>query len=460
MATVLRRPDAPFTIGVSCPGCGSEVDLEQGFFVTTCKHCGSVLRVLAPDVPPAFCAVPKIDPSRARVAVDRYLKAQGLPLTSSQHAVKSILYPYWKIDALAVKVRHVTEDVPVSGETDAGDQPQPGQQSRRTVSLAPYTLTVSAGVIDDLVPASIGLRAGYLKLRPYDANLCPQGYEALRIVREWGDALARAESSTRAITNSIGDSSNDNRTDLLCARASIIYFPYLIIESYGPTVRRAVVDAVSGRVAGCDERSMDEIVSATPESESQTSFGQLGIEFHRCATCGQNLPSEPSYLYACRNCGRLTRLGPAKGIEIENVEPLPDDLLVPFWRITSATGAASAMIPAFRIANAEAGYRLAHRMTGAAPRLRTIATGPSASSQIAPVNVDASEARVLADVVSFRHALERNENAKFVESGPPQATSLVFVPFHPDEYFWVDSVLGAVTFERALLRCARGETVR
>ena len=43
-----------YSIGVTCPGCGGKLKLDQDFFVLPCKHCGSVLRVQMPEVPPAF----------------------------------------------------------------------------------------------------------------------------------------------------------------------------------------------------------------------------------------------------------------------------------------------------------------------------------------------------------------------------------------------------------------------
>lgn len=459
MATALKQPDTPFSVGVSCPGCGGEVDLQQDFFVTTCTHCGSVLRVLAPDVPPAFYAVPKINASQARPAVDRYLKEHGMPLTNSHPVIKSILYPYWKIDGLAIKIRHVTEEPPVSDETGASEDARPERQFRRSVSMSPYTHTVAAGVADDLIPVSIGLRAGYLKLRPYDTDLLPLGYEAMTLARDWSDALARAKTSTQAITSATGDRLQGNRTDLSCMRASVVYVPYLIIEWYGRTIMRAAVDAVSGRVAGYAERPTDEMAVVSAEPNAHFNFGLLGIEFHRCAICGRDLPTEPSYVYTCANCGRLTLLGPLRHHAIECAPSRPDDLLVPFWRVKPTDSAIPVMIPAFRIANAEAGYRLARRMTGAASRLKTTVTPPT-SNHCAPVNIEPAEARALADTIAFRHALEYNDKACFVASSPDTPASLVFVPFHPDDYFWTDSVLGVVTFERALTRPAQCGSIR
>ena len=55
------------------------------------------------------------------------------------------------------------------------------------------------------------------------------------------------------------------------------------------------------------------------------------------------------------------------------------------------------MVPAFRIANAEAGYRLARRMTGAVSKLHANTAPLSETSHMAPVNVDRREAQALAD---------------------------------------------------------------
>jgi predicted RNA-binding Zn-ribbon protein involved in translation (DUF1610 family) len=443
MATALTKAEAGFSIGATCPGCGGEVELSQDFFVTTCRHCGSVLRLLIPQAPTAYIARPKIQPAQARAALDRYLKEQQRPLTGPDCETREILYPYWKLDALTVKVRMVTEEIPSFSEDQNAYARTPEKRIRRTVALAPLTLTVACGPPDPAMPATIGLRADYLKLRPFESGDQPSDYSVMPVTQDGDVALERIQSSTRTLDSLVGTPAGwQHRTELVGTRASVIYMPYVVLTMGGNHPLRAAVDAVSGRVVSCGPDAPDIAASA----ERSTPVGHVGLELHRCTTCGEDLPGKASLVYCCRNCGKITMLGGAHGSEILCAAHNEDDLLVPFWRCSNS------IVPAFRISNAEAMYRLAQRITGADGKI-LFEGSFDAASRLAPAGVTPDEAIALDQIITFREQIEANPRASFqLASKMNRPTDLLFIPFQPRDYFWVDSILDTISFERALLR--------
>ncbi len=68
--TQTSKNQSGFYIGVGCPGCGGELALESEFFVISCDHCGSVLRVTLPEIPPAYMVAAKVSKREARFGID------------------------------------------------------------------------------------------------------------------------------------------------------------------------------------------------------------------------------------------------------------------------------------------------------------------------------------------------------------------------------------------------------
>jgi len=102
--------------------------------------------------------------------------------------------------------------------------------------------------------------------------------------------------------------------------------------------------------------------------------------------------------------------------------------------------------------NFEAMYRLAKRMSAASPRLELV-TAESIDKRFVPVDIGMNSALTTAGLVIYREMLRRSQDAspEDVQFSPDEA-SLFFASFHPQSYFYVDSSLGAVTFEKSLVR--------
>lgn len=461
-----RKNKGGFFVSVTCPGCGGELDLDSNFFVLDCKHCGSVHRILMPDRPAAFLAPIRANISEARFAIDRHLKERGLPLTGAGLFFKKLYYPYWKIDAVLFKVRNRIERRVVTIEDDYATDAS-FEKEQTEISLTPYMTTIPGGCDMNGIPHSIGIRAEYIKMVPFaDAELDDE-FDPLPVTRSWESVREALLKRADALGNIIQADFGINRTEIFYPKASLVYFPYYVVESYpGKDYNRFVVDAVTGR--------LEQHVTRKPDSESMAYTdpvgyepGELKIVPHRCGNCGVDLPKDHSYVYICPNCEQLAVLDIRSNLsEVAFVEtPAPSkDRLFPFWsfgvsgeqmndlkRIFGGIYSSDRLvIPAFEVRNFDAVCRLAKRISAAHPKLE-LRTVDQFDNRFMPVRVNSDEALMLADIFIHRERYSSAGRAGTDDPFRPRDIQLFYAPFHLESYFYVDSVLNAVTFEKQLV---------
>lgn len=466
--TQTSKNQTGFYIGVGCPGCGGELKLEEGFFVIACGHCGSVLRVTMPEQPPAYLVSARVSEREARFTIDRYLKENGLPLTDSGLQFKRIYYPYWKVDAVLLKVRNRIETREHGCDED-GRAEYVTEKEKTDISLTPYSTTLPAGAEFDGMPVGLGVRTSYLKLMPFSRANTQDGFEPLQVVNSWSVTAEKLLSRINSLAHLDEAAFGKNRTELFRPVASLVYFPYLVAESYsGGEFSRFVVDGVTGRMMDHVDRSEYSDESAPVDSE-QIEFGQLGVDFHRCPNCGEDLPATQSIMYVCANCHQLISLEPSDkniGAVLMTVPAGSEtDGLFPFWSLTMTPDVQTRLqrlfgglfrserlvLPAFRIGNFEAMFRLAKRMSAALPRIETEPVD-SFDQRCQPVTLSLAEAKMFAGIITYRAELDRLIGT-LAQKCDLEVTSadLLYAPFHPESYFYVDSVMGAVTFEKSLI---------
>lgn len=477
MATIRSPRKAGFYIGVTCPGCGGNLELQTDFQIVACSHCASVLRLVMPKVPPAWMIKPRKPVTDVRFAVDRYCKDNNLPLTGAGLQVKRLLYPYWKIDAVMLKVRTVVYEVEPQTEDEYSEQ-EPEERTRTDVNLMPYVATLPAGLPTEIIPYSLGMRTDYLLLEPFAREAVPDGFDVLPVVTPFSDAAVRAAKTIGTMAHIDGGKTGDNSNRLFHPVGSIVYFPYFLAEasdSHG--VRQFMVDAVTGRVA--NECRVDQTEAPTEFPDfADVPWGSITVSLHRCSNCGVDLPLAQSFVYACHNCRHIEFLESSPLLNRELQAPTlsapKEHSWYPFWALRlSATSAGEVhsllggpypsqelVIPAFAIRNFESLYRLSRRVTTAASRLT-----PSALDRLEtihePVVVGLHQALTFGEVILQRDLMARRipSNSAQPVIAPVEAR-LWYLPFRAESYFWVDSLLGAITFERGALASAAAGTAR
>ncbi|MDD4051177.1 MAG: hypothetical protein PHR28_04665 [candidate division Zixibacteria bacterium] len=324
--TEVRRPEGGFSIGIACPGCGGELNLQDDYFSLTCIHCGSVLRIETPETPPVYIIKNRKQDHEARFQIDRFLKENGLPLARSGYALSRLYVPYWKIDAIRLKVSRALPAPPVPddglsdrydleselfglGVTGASTYSRPAGESRpRQVTLSPFTVTQAAGNDVDGIPFSIGLRTEYITMTPFSSEENDDGARFLPATASWSDivaGLSRSAAKRAILESGLG---GVEKWELFHPVGSLIYFPYLAaVAETGQDRRHFLLDGLTGRVVHSEEGpgAIEQLTSAetaVPEG------GRLRVVFHRCGVCGVDLPATRSSVYRCHNCGTTASL--------------------------------------------------------------------------------------------------------------------------------------------------------
>lgn len=467
LPTNTRQNKSGFYIGVGCPGCGGELHLDQDFFVLTCRHCDSLLRVARPQMPPAFLIQARANRQRIRFHIDRHLKELGHRLTDGGLQFKSIYYPFWKIDAVMLKVRNRTYERTTVIDTE-GQTEYTTEVDRREISLTPYSTTVPAGRPLCGLPSTIGIRAECLKMVPYSREYTQDDFFSLPVARTWESVHEELHKRARAVGTIEVPDFGSNLTEIFNPQAALVYFPYVLAESYAAgDYDRFVVDGVTGKVVGHQETTnFDE--EERPELPT-IEFGQLNVDFHRCPECGLDLPARQSIIYRCGNCGYLVNLDPTYQGAVDILQadsPVRSgDLLFPFWSIALTGDQAGAIqrqfgglhradrliVPAFRTSAFEGAYRLARRATTAFPGF-DLQPLDDTGAKLQSASLSIAEAVLLAEVMIYRAATDRaGDLAGTKPSLSPSEVALVYLPFHAESYFYVDSTLQAVTFEKRLV---------
>lgn len=420
-----------------------------------------------PETPPAYLAPAKIPRREMRFKIDRYLKKRDLPLSDSTIDVKRLYYPYWKIDAILLKLRNRIEEREIVIDNSSSETRI--QRKRQTdIHLTSYSFTQVAGPRMAGVPVSLGVRSEYTQLISFSGEEIAEEFDCLPIVQDAETALSQARSAAENSGRLAGADFGSNCTELYNPKVSLVFFPVLIAESFsGGSYNRYIVDGISGRVLNHVTTLSSEIDRETP-IECQDAFGVLNVAHHRCGICGEDLPAIQSFVYTCANCQEQTFLE-----QHEHFSPVvltaattrkQDDSLFPFWVMqpfgTDALtlkrmfgglyDSSLLVVPGFKVVNFEALYRLSKRMSTAYPRFE-FSPIEGFDDRFVAATIGPSEAVVLAEIVIRR---EEMLSTRVVNNRPlslrPGQLQLVYAPFHPENYFFVDSTLNSVTFEKSL----------
>lgn len=455
-----------FSISAGCPACGGELQLDENFSVTHCDHCGSVIRLRLPSTPPAWLVRCRIDRLRVRFFVDRHLTERARPLSDPALEIEGFYAPYWKIDALLLRLRHHIDKRLVFSDVGAAQDVREIEQEASSTLLSPYSVTIAAVAAVLPVPASLGLRAEIMKLRPFATEIVDGDFALLEPTLNEAGAVARAVEIAANLDRLTTSTNRRNSSRLFAQRSGIIYQPfYLVRGRSGENRLSLLVDATNGDVGEWSSRAALESSSGTGAG-----FAAVQVELHQCGNCGSGLPEVNSLLHVCPDCDNVVLLDP----EIRTGQPPllfgpiaeAHNELFPFWilplsgdiaaRVRRHIGATNPVtnlvVPAFPLRNYETLYKLSLRMTAAITQF-TPQESDAWPVGAAPVAVSASRARALASAIVARSVAAREGKIDaaaacgFAEANP----RLLLASFREEGYFFMDDHLNVVTFERAAL---------
>jgi hypothetical protein len=374
------------------------------------------------------------------------------------------------------------------------------------VNLAPYQITVAASNHIDGIPDSLGIRGQTLKVVPFASSKTADDFDYLEVRRSPAEVIKTIELSLSKLNTIELAEFGQNLSKIFNPEATLLHFPFCIAEDYaGEGYRRYVLDGLTGRIlsifdsekgveavqsesvqaSGVFQLSNDlfelfeqadspvaasdnladaglRIDSSDGDDSPQINFGAIQISFHRCGVCGNDLPARPSCIYICRNCHELTCLDKnlsARPKVIAAESPDKNAQYFPFWIFQTTTGRllgfqsdnASIAIPAFKILNFEALYRLSRRISTACEHIDS-GDIEVLDERFLPVDILPTQAITLANVIYYRYSLEKTSQLPKLELQMSiDGLSLNYIPFKPENYFFVDSILKSVTFEKKLV---------
>ena len=451
---------AGYRIAGSCPGCGADVELDDDYLVTSCMHCGSALRILMPEGPPVYYVPSNASHTEARFRLDRYLRENDQTLTSSSVRFSTRWIPYWEIDGFTLKVRNKLTIEIESEPTIHNQESDPIEVRRRELTLQPFSISLLSSEESSGAPASLGFRIGQLSLRPLESDNDSVISRCQRVDCTESEAISRAHSSARSISNIADAPFGHNETFLFHPRLSLIYFPLIeaTLGDQGDRESVAYIDGVTLHIHGVGEREKrPDVALSAPHSG-----GEIKIEAHRCRNCGEDFPHTKTYAHICQNCGwhYISAAISANG-RILVVGSPEGKAMIPFWKLSAESGGAGKSpmyIPAFGGQRFEQVYRVSRRATHVIPKFSG-ETDATTGLKTYPATVGPDTAAAIAEAVIYRAKHENTmgeyENLPVPEDFTPVRADLVYIPFGISDYFYVDAIAGDLSIERALLDSAR-----
>lgn len=462
---------AGYVIGIPCPGCGGDLSLGVDFGVLACQYCNSALRVLLPDQPPAYLIEPRKNAREIRFLIDRYCKEQNQPLPGSGARVCKLLVPYWKLDGVLLRQRLVTTEIEVVAENGYETREREVEEKAQ-ISISPQTTTVIATDDFAMLPATIGLRGEYAKLRPFSPDYLPDAYTPVAVSVELDNARGNRRRAQKKLSRAL--STEDNLiTDsvLVESGASLIYVPYLTLaDQVKQQARLIIADCSTGRVSAHAGTDVAEIDAGGMQTKHQT----ITVELHRCDTCGADLPSSHSLVHCCPNCRRWQFIEREPRLSHE-VKIAGDEIAkgacpLPFWwlRMDPKQGSAvqrllglihktdGLLMPAFGERRPELLARVAGRATGFLGQItsRTWNDLDRLDSQapFVPITQSITQAKTLAELLLQKEYLRQTGKLSGTPLLPAAETiQLLLIPFRREGYFYTDALHQALSVEAALV---------
>jgi hypothetical protein len=404
-------------------------------------------------------------------------------LTRSDFNIGQIYYPYWKIEAIRLnlqkyktvkrqQVDYNSFDTAFYGMGPKVTQAASSMEVEETkikVNLSPFSATQSAGPCISGLPASLGLRTEYIKALPFSSELADTDCEYYPVTVTWEEVKSNITKSMaiRAKLNLVPG--GKAHSELFNISGSLVYFPYILaISDTASDFDYFIVDGLSGRVVHAGPIPESPFGNSSA-SGSLLDFAQLKVEFHRCFNCGIDLPASRSAVYICHNCHSVVSLDTnqklIEGMQEVSIGSECEDQMFPFWSfaadpncvkglvkpVTDCDKYDRLLVPAFRVSNFEALHRLCQRITGGATQL-SLQTVEHHDKRFKAIDIGLREALTLGEIILYREAIAQNPavTSDAIKLNPSQS-GIIFVPFHPRNYFYVDSLNGNITFEKSIV---------
>ncbi|OQX92852.1 MAG: hypothetical protein B6D58_00755 [candidate division Zixibacteria bacterium 4484_95] len=307
----------------NCPGCGKPTPSPEGALTNKCEYCNLVVRIGGPHRILKYFYPTKINAYGARIAVDRYLKKQGLPLSGKIIKSEFFYLPFYRFRGMAldylaptVEMVEVAEDVQIPARTKC------------KLKGKEFDITIPAFTDKEFGLISLGIRPHAVPLYAFSRQDIPEGTTI--VSSDIPPHKARHQAMEIHKHNvSLYNKSKPIYSAMIGERLSVIYFPIWAVTHETNGMQMTVfVDALADRGYSHKDKPFDYKGKISTEENSYF----LRPLRHQCPYCGADLKERYfSLFYPCKNCGRSYLLRDEGYSEVK-CQAVDTPLCVPFWR--------------------------------------------------------------------------------------------------------------------------------
>lgn len=322
---------ADYELIYNCPGCGKPSKTPEGALTNQCEYCNLVVRLGAPGRVLKYFYPSRIDEYGARMAADRYLKQNGLPLTSNIAKAKMYYLPFYRFRGIALDYIKPSEKISALGIDPAMQVPTAKVEPK--LKVKDFDVTIPGTSSADFGLVSLGIRPQTVPLYGFSREEIPS--ETVVVKSDITPTVAEEQALQMRDSNTLLYNKKEaDISAMIGERISAIYFPIWALWYEVKNEKKTVfVDALAKRgyyqIEGFYEYSGDVC------SGKNSHF--IKPLRHQCPNCGDDLTEDHfSLFYPCKNCGRYFTLDNSGGYEQTGISSADAEVVAPFWRFPLA----------------------------------------------------------------------------------------------------------------------------
>lgn len=314
---------ADYQLIYNCPGCGKPTKAPEGALTSRCEYCDLVIRLGSPHRILKYFYPSRIKPYGARMAADRYLKKQCLPLTSKIIKSEFFYLPFYRFRGMALdylapalEMVEVAENIKIPAKTKC------------KLKGKDFDITVPAYTNPEFGLTSLGIRPHAVPLYAFSQQEIPE--EAIIVSSD----IPPRQAERRAIELHRHNVGLYNRLNSLCSamigeKISVIYFPIWAVTHETNGVQITVfIDAIAKR----GYRHIDKPFKYKGKTSTEKNSYFFKPLRHQCPHCGADLKEKHfSLFYPCKNCGRFYLLND-EGYYQVRCQTAEAPFCAPYWR--------------------------------------------------------------------------------------------------------------------------------
>ena len=427
-------------ISTECTQCGGNLNLEEGTNAINCPYCNSSFLVTGYDKVLSYYIPKNLD---ERHTFAKSLAYRHLHTLTEHYRIKetNLFYlPFYRLRGQTFAL-----------ETDLGIDSDFKQIKVKTRYLE---RSFPATHLEGLKIYSLGVRTSVLKL-----NLFKKG-----TLKEKGNVYPATMGMGKAMEIGLGVNYKDEPDHCVISKIlSIVYAPLWEVNVLGiDSSFSIIIDALGENII--DSSAPFQFLTANLKEGDARDFPSISFHTLQCPNCGWDIAVKPEQcVFLCDNCHRAWESGTEgfqeAGGAIVRVQPIDDSSILkyyPFWILSVRDGykmlgkegkdVIKFFIPAFKIRDLTAVYRLATSYTNAQPELDlTLLTDDDLpSSQMEGAVMRWGDAQELAELVLCSLASHSHfGSAQDKKPVPPEITSrqLVWLPFFEKGLYLRDALL-------------------